>query len=107
MQTCEQELFGLRPEFQMKHTNPFCRTVLGRAFVAKSAWHPHSRDWFSNLKRDILVTDDRLRHQSINTNRSKMSTFEPVVRIPDTELLLRAPERPGGNMEDMVQNSNG
>jgi hypothetical protein len=25
-----------------------------------------------------------------------MSTFEPVVRIPDPELLLRAPTRPGG-----------
>lgn len=25
-----------------------------------------------------------------------MSTFEPVVRIPDPELLLRTPARPGG-----------
>lgn len=25
-----------------------------------------------------------------------MSTFEPVVRIPDPELLLRAPAQPGG-----------
>lgn len=26
-----------------------------------------------------------------------MSTFEPVVRIPDPELFLRAPARPGGH----------
>lgn len=29
-----------------------------------------------------------------------MSTFEPVVRIPDPELLLRAPAQPGGYTDD-------
>lgn len=51
--------------------------------------------------------DDAASSQSTNRN-SKMSTFEPVVRIPDTECLCAHPhDLEDIRMVDMAENSKG
>lgn len=47
-----------------------------------------------DIPRRVRRLSGSLSHTTNHT--ANMSTFEPVVRIPDPELLLRAPARPGG-----------